>query len=167
MTKNNRYNIFTKMREILQAEPAQVNVGPQIVLDQQSIDALKQILTKGVVGQIVIQEMNFNIGGDNFENVSQAVITTGGSTASIKTGEIINSFQQARTTVDAKQGINTATKDEIKRYLTALEEELKKDEPDAGNIQRSWNWIKRNANWVVPTLTEVVIEGMKKCFGAA
>jgi len=56
-------------------------------------------------------------------------------------------------------------REETTRNLDSLQQELMKEEPDVGRVQRLWKWLKRNADWVVPTLTEVVIEGLRRAVG--
>ena len=71
--------------------------------------------------------------------------------------QVVTVFQQARNMTETKEGIPPTLREEIKKHLNLLEEELKSKEPDASKIQRLWKWLKRNANWVVPTLTQVVL----------
>lgn len=80
--------------------------------------------------------------------------------------QVTNTFKEARTLVDKKENVPSDLKKDIKRRLNLLEEELGKTEPDVGRMQKSWKWLKRNANWVVPTLTKVVLEGIKLAFGS-
>jgi dCTP deaminase len=71
----------------------------------------------------------------------------------------INSvFQNARNITESKTEISPESKKETLSYLDSLQEEMKKKEPDAGKIQKTWNWLKRNASWVIPVLTPIVLE---------
>jgi hypothetical protein len=51
------------------------------------------------------------------------------------------------------------------KYLS-IHLEFGKEKPDAGKIQRTWDWLKENAGWVVPIISNIVIEGLKRVFGA-
>jgi hypothetical protein len=79
--------------------------------------------------------------------------------------QVTSAFKQARDMTKAKEDIPPKLMEEIEKNLDLLEEELKSKEPDAGKIQKLWKWLKRNANWVVPTVTQVVLEGMKVALG--
>jgi hypothetical protein len=72
--------------------------------------------------------------------------------------QVTTAFQQARNMTEKKEDIPKALREEVKKQLNLLEEELNSKEPDVGKIQTSWKWLKRNANWVVPTLTQVVLK---------
>lgn len=106
--------------------------------------------------QTTIQEIH----GDVYGTVVQAVESQVSFNQQVTTA-----FQQARNITETKEGIPPTLTEEIKKHLNLLEEELKRTEPDAGKIQTSWKWLKRNANWVVPTLTQVVLEGLKIALG--
>ncbi len=62
-------------------------------------------------------------------------------------------------------GVSFKLTENVKKRLEILEQELKSNKPDAGKIQNHWKWLRRNASWVVPMITEVVIEGMKIALG--
>lgn len=79
--------------------------------------------------------------------------------------QVTTAFQQARKIIELKEDISPTLRKTIEKYVNLLETELRNKEPDAGKIQKSWNWLKRNANWVVPTLTQIVLEGMKRALG--
>lgn len=80
--------------------------------------------------------------------------------------QISDAFKQAYERIETEQGLAPELKAQIKIKTKMLEEELNKAEPDAGLIQQSWKWIKQNANWLVPTLTQVVTEGIRIACGA-
>lgn len=79
--------------------------------------------------------------------------------------QVTKVFQRARKITETKTDIKASLREKTKNHLNLLEEELKRKEPDAGKIQTLWKWLKRNANWAVPTLTEIVLEGIKRAFG--
>ena len=104
----------------------------------------------------IIQEIH----GDVYAPVIQAI----GSQVSFNQ-QVTTAFQQARNMIEIKEDVPPTLREEIEKHLNLLEEELKNKEPNAGKIQTSWKWLKRNANWVVPTLTHVVLEGLKMSLG--
>jgi hypothetical protein len=106
--------------------------------------------------KISIQQINAPVQG----NVIQAVDST-----IIFNQQVSNAFREAYNKVDAKTDIPTEKKQEIKDELKVLEEELLKEEKDAGRIQKAWDLLRRNANWLAPILTTVVLEGIKIALG--
>ena len=106
--------------------------------------------------QTAIQEIH----GDVYGTVVQAVESQVSFNQQVDTV-----FQQARKITETRTDIKASLREEVKKHLNLLEEELKRKEPDAGKIQTLWKWLKRNANWVVPTLTQVVLEGLKIALG--
>jgi len=106
--------------------------------------------------QTVVQEIH----GDVYGTIIQAVK----SQVSFNQ-QASNAFQQARILTETNEGISPSLREEIQEHLNLLEKELKTKEPDAGKIQKSWIWLKRNATWVIPTLTQVVLEGLKIALG--
>ena len=108
-----------------------------------------------------IQTTIQQIQGDVYGNVVQAVQ----SEVSFS-GKVTSAFKSARTVTDTKKDLPGDLKKEINRHLDLLEEELKKKEPDVGKIQKAWKWLKRNANWLVPILTQIVLEGIKQALGS-
>ena len=105
--------------------------------------------------QTTIQEIH----GDIYGTVVQAV----DSKVDIKQ-QVTSAFQKAHEITD-KMDIESSIKEEIQKQLKLLEEELRKEEVDAGKVQRLWRWIKKNASWLVPTLADVVIESVKLAMG--
>lgn len=80
--------------------------------------------------------------------------------------QINDAFKQAYIVVQAKADISNVQKAEIiNDYLKPLEEELHKDDPDLGKIQRLRKWLGQNANWILPLIATVVIEGTKRAVG--
>lgn len=98
-------------------------------------------------------------------NVNAPVIQAVGGSQVTFDQQVINAFSLANTIVEDKTGLSGEQKEEIKNYLRQLQEELGSKEPDVGKIQRLWNWLKQNANWIVPTLATVVLEETKKAMG--
>ena len=102
--------------------------------------------------QTVVQEVH----GDVYGTVVQAVESQVSFNQQVNTA-----FQQARNITEAKEDISPSIRKEINKQLNLLEKELKTKEPDVGKIQNLWKWLKKNANWVIPTLAHVVLEGLK------
>ena len=101
--------------------------------------------------QTTIQEIRAPVYG----NVVQAVESR------VTFNKVSTAFQQARNITDTKEDIPSSLREEIKKLLDLLEEELKSKEPDAGKIKNLWKWLKKNAKWVIPMLSHFVLEGLK------
>jgi hypothetical protein len=109
--------------------------------------------------QLAIQEINAPIYGSAIQTFNSQVNFY---------QQVTDSFKQAYKLLEAKKDVTPEEKEEIKKKLTILEEELKKKDKDAGKIQRLWKWIKQNANWLVPmvpSLTQLILEGIKLALG--
>lgn len=70
--------------------------------------------------------------------------------------KITDSFRMAYDLVEIERNIADEQKTEIRRSLGELEEEIKSKKPDRDKVRRLWDWIKENANWVIPTLREII-----------
>ena len=79
---------------------------------------------------------------------------------------ITDSFKQAYSLIELQSDLSSGEKKEIKKNLKGLEEEVKAEKPDKNKLQRLWDWVKANANWVVPTLKEI-IEDILKTLGSS
>ena len=102
--------------------------------------------------QVTIQHIGGNVYGPAVQAVNSQVTFN---------QQVTDAFKRAYNIVENKTDATADQKEEIKKNLKALEEELETKEADAGKIQKVWKWIQRNANWLVPTLSQVVIEGTK------
>jgi hypothetical protein len=105
-------------------------------------------------------QATINIAGNVYGNVVQAT----NSTVTFSQ-QVTDAFKQAIDQVEKKVNLVPESKEEILSNLSALEKQLKEPIIEAGKVQQTWNWIKENAVWVVPTLTEVVINGLKIALG--
>lgn len=47
--------------------------------------------------------------------------------------------------------------DEIKENLTVIEKELNKEEINPSKIKYSTDWLKRNANWTIPSIIQITL----------
>jgi len=102
-----------------------------------------------------------HVQGNNYGNIAQAT-----NNSIINIGQqVSDAFNKAYALIDGKTDVTVEQKTEIEKQTKILEEELRKNEPDAGTIQHSWKWLRENANWIVPTLSQVVIEGIKIACG--
>ncbi|UCE16464.1 MAG: hypothetical protein JSV12_02285 [Candidatus Bathyarchaeota archaeon] len=99
-----------------------------------------------------IQEIH----GDVHGNVVQAV----DSKVSFNQ-QVTAAFRRARNMIETKDGISPTLKEAINEKVTLLEKELRSKKPDTSRTRKLWKWLKRNANWVVPTLAQVVLEVLK------
>jgi hypothetical protein len=75
--------------------------------------------------------------------------------------QVNDAFKQAYRIVENKIDVQSEQKEDIKKNLKVLEEELQNKEADLGKVQKAWTWIERNANWLVPTLTQVISDGIQ------
>ena len=74
--------------------------------------------------------------------------------------QVSNAFKQASDQVLGAK-ISTGEKGKIEKQLKSLEKELlKTKKADLGTIQQVWEWLKKNADWLSPTLAPVVLEGL-------
>ena len=69
---------------------------------------------------------------------------------------IIDSFKQAYSMIELERNLSNEKKTKIKESLRELEEEIKSKTPDKSKVRRLWDWIKDNANWIVPTLKDII-----------
>jgi len=76
--------------------------------------------------------------------------------------QVTKSFNDARSLVQTHQ-ISDDDKDTINSRLSALETELKKEPQnrEQPKIKRFYEWLKNNANWLVPTISSVLTEVLK------
>ena len=72
-----------------------------------------------------------------------------------------DAFKQARDQVRGAK-ISNSDKEKIEKQLKALEKELQKaKKADLTTIQKCWEWLKKNANWLTPTIGKAVLEGIR------
>jgi len=98
-----------------------------------------------------------NIQGNVYGTVVQA-----GAGSQVTITQIGEAFQRARDLTEAKTDISEGLKREVQDNLTTLEEEIKKDEPALGKVQKITRWLKENASWVVPIIETIIKEAIKK-----
>jgi len=73
---------------------------------------------------------------------------------------LADAFQRAHDLTEAKGGLSEEMEKTVFETLNLLEKELTRKEPDAGEIQRTWKWLMKNADWVEPILRQVVLESV-------
>ena len=78
--------------------------------------------------------------------------------------QVTDSFSRAKGQVEARTELSSEAKQEVLEHLKQLEVEVGKENKDAGVIQRSWDWVQTNANWIVPTIAPTILEALKKAF---
>jgi DNA-binding protein len=49
---------------------------------------------------------------------------------------------------------------EIKEKLSIIESELQKDEINKSKIKSSFDWLNKNANWTIPTITQITMAAL-------
>jgi len=54
----------------------------------------------------------------------------------------MNAFNQAQSIFESKGDISPELKKEIRQQLELLQEELGREDPDVGKIQKLWKWLK-------------------------
>ena len=82
------------------------------------------------------------------------------------TQNISNSFKKARDIINDDGELSPEIKKEANDQIDILEEESKKETPDAGTVQRSWEWLKRNASIIIPILVDSVKYMIDKILGS-
>jgi hypothetical protein len=164
MGRKNRWNIFTRAREIERPDVTPGNLNHTIVDEQTRLAISSSIkdMIKGLKGTVIVGDVDINMTikmGDRIENNKDCLIAT--NDADIRIGKITGSFNKARTEL-RKRGVPNQA--EVEQHLNALEELLKaeKKSPEFDNV---WGWIKSNASWIVPTLETVVMEALKIWYG--
>lgn len=106
--------------------------------------------------QVLIQQIEGSVQGNVIqEGMSQVYFNQ----------QVTDAFKRAYLQVENNADVSFKLRENVKKRLEILEQELKSNKPDAGEIQNHWNWLRRNAGWVVPVIAEVVIEGMKIALG--
>jgi hypothetical protein len=103
-----------------------------------------------------IQEIHGNIYGQVVQAVASQLTFS---------QRVDDAFKQAYQLIDMKTEIQSELRGEIKKRVKLLEEELRNPEPNLSKIQELWKWLKQNANWIIPTLTQIVLEVVKIAFG--
>jgi hypothetical protein len=77
------------------------------------------------------------------------------------TQQITEAFNSAYDQVHAST-VSSSEKKKIEKQLSILEKDLQKAKKiDLASIQKNWDWVKKNANWVCPIVAPVVLEGIK------
>ena len=89
-------------------------------------------------------------------NSNAPVIQAAGSKVDFSQ-RVSNAFKQVCKMVETKNKITSVQKDKIKKHLRLLEKELMRKEPGIGKIEQSMKWLKQNASWIVPTVSQVVV----------
>jgi hypothetical protein len=106
--------------------------------------------------QVLIQQIQGSVQGNVLqEGMSQVYFNQ----------QVTDAFKRAYLQVENNADVSFKLRENVKKRLEILEQELKSNKPDAGKIQNHWKWLRRNASWVVPVITEVVIEGTKIALG--
>jgi hypothetical protein len=100
------------------------------------------------------------ITGNVYGNVVQAVSST-----VTFSQQVTDAFKQAYDQVEKRTDLSMEKKQATTSILGELQQELQKPKPDAGKIQQGWDWIKCNAEWLIPTLSNAAIEGLKMALG--
>jgi hypothetical protein len=98
--------------------------------------------------------------GQNLENPQENFVRTMDPQLNFAE-QLSDGFNQAYNQIrDAN--ISNSEKGKIEKQLIILEKELHKAQnADLGKIQKQWEWLKKNAGWLNPTLGQVVLEEIK------
>jgi len=106
--------------------------------------------------QVNLQKINGDVYGSAFQAVNSQVSFS---------QQMTEAFNEVYDKLKANLSLLSEEKEETTNNLKILETELRSENADLGRIQKSWNWLKQNADWVVPTLTQVVLEGIRRIVG--
>lgn len=115
---------------------------------REAIKFAKHSGNKTVTGQDIYFVVNQHI--TNVYN-SQGVVTNSNN-VKIDINNISNSFNELY-----KQSDNYDNSNEIKEKLKLIESELQKKDINQSNIKKAYGWLKRNANWTIPTITQITL----------
>ena len=75
--------------------------------------------------------------------------------------KVADAFKQARDQLLAAQ-ISVGEKEKIGKQLRSLEKELlKAKKADLNSIQKEWAALKKNAAWLSPNLTPILLESVR------
>lgn len=161
MVRFDKYDVIMRILEIIQSDSTPMHTNISKEQRQKAADVINLIWSDSLLQQI-IKEGVMVMKGNEYEDIKGSTIAAGQSTAIGAHAQVINSFNEACRLVEATADITKSLKRKVIRKIGLLEEELRKKEPDAGRIQSIWRWLKKDADWVVPTLTQVVIEGLRR-----
>lgn len=95
--------------------------------------------------------------GNNYGAMAQIL----DSTVSNFEQQVTDALTEANSQIENKPDLSPEAKKEIADHLKELEGELKKGKKDAGAIQKASDWLHANAAWLYPTITSIIIEGVK------
>jgi hypothetical protein len=98
--------------------------------------------------------------GNNYGDIVNSVK----SRVDFEKNMVENRFAIAYKQIEA-QKISQQSKIAITEKAKKLEEELSKGEINMNNVEKLWLWIKKEANWLVPTLAQVITDAVKIAFG--
>lgn len=128
-------------------------------VDQKNMDQLYHIFDNiKHIKQIVF---NQNIHGDVYGNATQAL----GSEVNFSQ-QVTDAFKTAYNKVEQEEHIPNKQKEEIVKNLNIIEAKLQ-SKKDLDEIPSSspMKWLRQNASWIVPTIMQVVMLGVKIALG--
>jgi hypothetical protein len=103
-----------------------------------------------------------NIGGNNYAPVTA---TQGDQNVITINQQITDAFKQAYDKVKDSE-LPPQQKEAINRKLKEMEQELhKEDKADVGKIHKISKWLKDNANWIVPIVSNAIKKGLDLACG--
>ena len=124
------------------------------VLDIKGVDVVEH--KEQYANEFPFMQLNLqNINGIVFGNAIQAV-----NSQVAFDQKIVDAFKQIYVSLDSNSSLTQEGKDQTRSHLKTIEEELL-SKGSLDKIRKSLNWLKQNASWVVPTVTQVIIEGLK------
>jgi hypothetical protein len=134
-------------------------------LGREVVEHMSQFPKKSPVIHVTTQNITGtvqNIGGNNYGNITSV---QGENNIVNVSQEIKDAFQKAYEKVKHAD-LTSQEKESITVQLKDLEEELKKeDKAEVGRIQRINKWLKDNAGWVAPIITDIVKKVLDKACG--
>ncbi|MGD6851103.1 MAG: hypothetical protein ACQCN6_03485 [Candidatus Bathyarchaeia archaeon] len=109
--------------------------------------------------------INVTIQNQNIQGNSYGAIQAGDNAKIIINQQ--QAFQQAYSQIENSE-LEKEQKDFLQTQIKGLEQEIKKGaDADVNGIKKAWMNIKENASWLIPTLTNVVTEGVKIACGVS
>lgn len=93
----------------------------------------------------------------NIQDSPGTVYNSSNVSVNISNSFIEDSFNTLYQTINESEHENKA---KITEKIQELEMELQKDEINKSKVQECNEWLQRNANWTIPTITQIILVGM-------
>ncbi len=140
--------LYLDSRKLAQVTEARDSNWEQVRITGKGIDVYEhklKFVDRYPFIQVAIQNIEGAVSGNAVQSMSTVNIT-----------QITDAFNNAFSIVKSEPNVPEEKRKEVIRNLEALQEELKKEKPNLSKAKAIWTWLKNNANWIVPTLKDIV-----------